>query len=218
MSDGRINLLPPAYGYRARLRLLNRRVVVAICVTAVVLVAASFHARMRRAAAESELIVAKVRAEEVLAAERRESALSEELEISRQRIESWRRVALPIPVGRVLVTMSNLLPEEVFLDEMRVDVTGIRGGYRRDLGAADRRLIGYVEGTAPDEASVRRFVEDLRARSPFEEVRRGFTALHDDDSQVLTRFSVSFEVDMEATWYSRLQKQPVVDASSEIAP
>lgn len=218
MTDGRIDLLPPAYGARARLRLLNRRIVIVICVTAVLLVALSFHARVRRAAAESQLIVAQVRSEEVLKAEHQEEALSAELDASRDRIESWRRVALSLPVGGILVTMANLLPDEVVLDEMRVDVTGIRGGYRRDSVSTDRRLIGYIEGTAPDEASVRRFVEQLRGRVPFEEVRRGFTALHEEGEQVLTRFSVSFEVDLEAPWHSTAHKQPLADATLEQTP
>jgi len=218
MSDGRINLLPPAYGARARIRLLNKRIVIAVGVTATALVALAFHARMQRATAESDLVVAQVRAEEVLKAEQQEEALLGELDASKQRIESWRQVALPIPVGKILVTMTNLLPEEVVLDDMRVDVTGIRGGYRRDSGSSYRRVIGYIEGTAPDEASVRLFVEEMRNRSPFEEVRRGFTALSEEGTEVLTRFSVNFEVDLETRWYPAETKQPMVEAIVEQQP
>jgi hypothetical protein len=107
--------------------------------------------------------------------------------------------------------MANMLPEEIILDELHVDVTGIRGGYRRDSKSTERRLVGYLEGTAPDEAMVRRFVEHLRARSPFDEVRRGFTALHEDGDRILTRFSVTFEVDMEAPWY--LEGKDLVEAA-----
>lgn len=211
MIDGRINLLPPTYGARARLRLLNRRIVIIVGFTAVLLVALSFHARVRRASAESQLIEAQGRAEEVLKAERREKDLLEVLESSRVRIDSWRRVALPLPVGGILVTMVNMLPEEIVLDDMRVDVTGVRGGYRRDSMPVNRRLVGYVEGTAPDEAMVRRFVEQLRARIPYDEVRRGFTALQDDGDRVLTRFSVTFEVDLEAPWF--LKADDLVEAA-----
>lgn len=211
MNDGRIDLLPPAYGARARLRLLNRRIAIIVGFTAVLLVALSFHARVHRASAESQLVQAQGRAAEVLKAEHREKALLEELESSRMRIDSWRRVALPLPVGGILVTMANMLPEEIILDELHVDVTGIRGGYRRDSKSTERRLVGYLEGTAPDEAMVRRFVEHLRARSPFDEVRRGFTALHEDGDRILTRFSVTFEVDMEAPWY--LEGKDLVEAA-----
>lgn len=211
MIDGRINLLPPTYGARARLRLLNRRIALIVGFTAVLLVALSFHARVRRASAESHLIEAQGRAEEVLKAERREKDLLEELESSRVRIDSWRRVALPLPVGGILVTMVNMLPKEIVLDDMRVDVTGVRGGYRRDSMPVNRRLVGYVEGTAPDEAMVRRFVEQLRARIPYDEVRRGFTALQEDGDRVLTRFSVTFEVDLEAPWF--LKADDLVEAA-----
>jgi hypothetical protein len=157
------------------------------------------------------LIEAQGRAEEVLKAERREKDLLEELESSRVRIDSWRRVALPLPVGGILVTMVNMLPKEIVLDDMRVDVTGVRGGYRRDSMPVNRRLVGYVEGTAPDEAMVRRFVEQLRARIPYDEVRRGFTALQEDGDRVLTRFSVTFEVDLEAPWF--LKADDLVEAA-----
>lgn len=201
MNDGRINLLPPAYGARARMRLLNRRIAIIVGVIAVFLVSLSFHARMSRATAESQLIVAQGRAEEVLKAERLERDLLAELEESRTRIQAWREVALPLPVGAILVTMSNMLPEGIVLDELQVDVTGIRGGYRRDSMPVQRRLVGSMEGTASDEAQIRHFVELIRQRPPFDEVRRGFTALEENDDQVYTRFSLDFEVDLESAWF-----------------
>ena len=57
-------------------------------------------------------------------------------------------------------------------------------------------MICHFEGMAPDEQTVRLLVDRLRAREPFDEVRRGFTALDEDDQGVMTRFSVSFEIDM----------------------
>ena len=79
MSDDRIDLLPPIYGARARLRILNRRIVIAVVLTSTVLVALVFHARIRRAGAESRLTEARERAEEVLRAEQREEALLNDL-------------------------------------------------------------------------------------------------------------------------------------------
>ena len=122
--------------------------------------------------------------------------LVDELELSRRRIESWRKVALPIPVGSLLVTMSNVVPESIVLDELHIDLTGVRQGYRRE-NSVDRRLIARIEGFAPDEQTVRRLVERLRDRHPFEEVRRGFTALHEEGDVVRTKFSLGFEIDME---------------------
>jgi hypothetical protein len=43
-------------------------------------------------------------------------------------------------------------------------------------------------------------VHQLRDRDPFEEVRRGFTALVEQDDGIKTRFSVDFEVDLETPW------------------
>ena len=72
MSDDRIDLLPPVFGARARLRMLNRRIVFSVLLVGTVLAALSFHARIRRSGAESGLIEARDRANEVLAAELRE--------------------------------------------------------------------------------------------------------------------------------------------------
>jgi hypothetical protein len=201
MSDDRIDLLPPVFGARARLRMLNRRIVFSILRVGMVLVALSFHARIRRSGAESGLIQARDRADEVLAAELREETLLAALESSGARIESWRQVALPLPVGSVLITMINTLPEGVVLDDLEVDVTGVRVDPRGQL-TGKRRLVGRLQGLAPDESMVRDFVVSLRGRPPFEEVRRGFTALIESDGLVQARFSVDFEVDLEAPWRS----------------
>ena len=211
MSDERINLLPPVYGARARLRILNRRIVVVVVLTSVVLVALVFHARIRRAGAEGRLAEARERADEVLRAEQREEALVADLHLSRARIDAWRNVALPLPVGGVLVTMANMLPDQIILEELQVDVTGLRMDARRDVSGS-RRLIGRLEGFAPDEATVRSFVTRLRDRPPFEEVRRGFTALLEIDGEFLTKFSVDFEVDFETPWHPVLDEEMRAEA------
>ena len=195
MNHGRIDLLPPVYGARARIRLANRRIILGSLAVGFLMVVLVFHARIRRAGAEDLLAVARDRAEQVIAAENMESRLLEEIESSRLRIEEWRRVALPLPVGRVLTTMSNVIPEDILLDRLQIDVTGIRTGVRRQR-SSDKRLLCQFEGMAPDEQTVRLLVERLRERDPFEEVRRGFTALDEGENEITTRFSVSFEVDL----------------------
>ena len=192
---GRLDLLPPVYGARARIRLANRRIVFSAMGVALLLLVLVFHARVRRAGAEDLLSVARSRAEKGIAAENMESQLLQEIEASRIRIAEWRRVALPLPVGRVLMTMSNAIPEKVTLDRLQIDVTGIRTGSRRER-SNDKRLLCQFEGIAPDEQTVRKLVEQLRDREPFEEVRRGFTALDETGPSLTTRFSVSFEIDL----------------------
>ena len=196
MKDGRLDLLPPTYGARARMRLVNQRIIMFGLGMSALLITLVLHARMSRSAAESRLVLVQEQAEKVLAAERLEARLVDELELSRRRIESWRKIALPIPVGSLLVTMSNVVPESIVLDELHIETTGVRQGYRRE-SSVDRRLIARIEGFAPDEQTVRQLVETLRDRHPFEEVRRGFTALHEEGDVVRTKFSLGFEIDME---------------------
>ncbi len=199
MSEERIDLLPPVFGARARLRLLNRRLAFVLTIAFVTMAVLSFHARISRSGAEAGLIEARERADLVLSAEQREQSLLEEILTTGERIEAWRDVALPLPVGGVLVTMANTLPEGVLLEQLQVEVTGIRVDPRGRRGNS-RRLIGHLQGFAPDEATVRAFVMALRAREPFEEVRRGYTALVAKDALVQTGFSVDFEVDLETPW------------------
>ncbi len=196
MNQGRLDLLPPMYGARARMRLVNRRIIICGLGMTILLVGLVLHARMARSSSETLLVLAQEQAEKVLVAERLEARLIEELELSRRRIESWRKIALPIPVGSLLVTMANVVPDSIVLEELHIDMTGIRQGYRRE-SSVDRRLIARIEGFAPDEQTVRRLVETLRERHPFEEVRRGFTALHEENDLIRTKFSLGFEIDME---------------------
>lgn len=196
MKEGTLDLLPPMYGARARMRLVNRRIILFGLGMSILMIGITLHARMSRASSESRLVLAQEQAEKVLIAEHLEARLLDELEMSRRRIESWRKIALPIPVGSLLVTMANVVPDSIVLDELHIDMTGIRQGYRREA-SVDRRLIARIEGFAPDEQTVRRLVETLRSRHPFEEVRRGFTALHKDGDLVRTKFSLGFEIDME---------------------
>ena len=44
-------------------------------------------------------------------------------------------------------------------------------------------------------------VETLRDLHPFEEVRRGFTALHEDGDVIRTKFSLGFEIDIDRSWF-----------------
>ena len=199
MNDERIDLLPPIYGARARLRILNRRIAMSCAAAAMILVCLVFHARISRSTAEDRLVDERERADEVLHAEHREEMLLQGIDLSGERIEAWREVALPLPVGGVLVTMINTLPDEITLQDLQVDVTGVRVDSRgQRLG--ERRMVGRLEGFAPDEGHVRTFVTRLRGRAPFESVRRGFTALVEDEGIVRTRFSVDFEVDLETPW------------------
>ena len=195
MINGRLDLLPPIYGARARIRLANRRIILASLGVAVFLLILVFHARIRSAGADDRLAAARDLAEKVIAAEALETQLLEEIAQSSARIEQWRRVALPLPVGQILMTMSNVIPQEIRLEQLQIDVTGIRTGYRRDR-VSEKRMLCNFEGTAPDEQTVRMLVDRLRSREPFDEVRRGFTALDEGDQGVLTRFSVSFEIDL----------------------
>ena len=112
--------------------------------------------------------------------------------------------------------MSNMLPEGIVLDELQVDVTGIRGGYRRDSMPVQRRLVGSMEGTASDEAQIRHFVELIRQRPPFDEVRRGFTALEENGDQVYTRFSLDFEVEMISSRRLRSPPAPAALSSADM--
>ena len=195
MNHGRLDLLPPIYGARARIRLANRRIILGSLGVAALLLVLVFHARIRSAGADDRLAAARDRAEMVIAAEALETRLLEEMEESRLRIEQWRSVALPLPVGKVLMTMSNVVPPEIRLEQLQIDITGIRSSYRRDQ-SLDKRMICHFEGMAPDEQTVRLLVDRLRSREPFDEVRRGFTALDEGDQGVMTRFSVSFEIDL----------------------
>ena len=81
MKDGRLDLLPPMYGARARMRLVNQRLIMFGLGMFALLVALVIHARMSRSASESRLVIAQEQAEKVLAAERLEARLVDELEL-----------------------------------------------------------------------------------------------------------------------------------------
>ena len=90
MINGRLDLLPPIYGARARIRLANRRIILASFGVAVFLLILVFHARIRSAGADDRLAAARDLAEKVIAAEALETQLLEEIAQSSARIEQWR--------------------------------------------------------------------------------------------------------------------------------
>jgi len=87
MINGRLDLLPPIYGARARIRLANRRIILASLGVAFFLLILVFHARIRSAGADDRLAAARDLAEKVIAAEALETQLLEEIEQSSARIE-----------------------------------------------------------------------------------------------------------------------------------
>lgn len=212
MNGNRIDLLPPVFGARARLRMLHKRLGIAFGVTVILLLGLSFHARITRAHSERSLMQAREHAEQVLHAERREKSLRENLRESRERVEAWRRVALPLPIGSTLVTMVNMLADNIVLEKLDIDVLNALGSSAHNANPSTerRRVIGRIVGFAPDDAVVREFVFRLRGREPFEEVRRGFTAREEQGDVVRTRFSVEFEVDLDVAW------APVVEWNADL--
>lgn len=201
MSTRRMDLRPG--GVRDRVRestersFVSRAAVVAGCL----LVAAWTVGAVRLGTARRTHAEVVDRAEATMAIERDLAVTMGDLERLGDDLAAWRRVTIPFSTGPLVAAIVADLPESATLERLELDASSLvaaplRTGRR--ASEASRRIDGELEGFAATDEAVAEFVDALRARPFFREVRVESTRHRDLEGDAARSFRIGFGIDLEA--------------------
>ena len=182
MKQQPIDLLPDAIRARSQAGVVAGRYVVSVLIGVVLLGLTATHSRLMLDLARQRLRVAEEHADIVLSAEAKAAHLRQTLQETRQFIERYELIALPIDLSRVVATVTNVLPPSATLDRIDVyagprrNTRSARGkGDRENQGAVPRMLTGELSGFAATDQDVAQLVANLEHVGVFEKVSLDFS-------------------------------------------
>ena len=171
-----LDLLPQAYGAPLRARLRDRRLVLAGLVVLGCLLVLLLHSRIRSAAAVDLLERSESREAEVRSILAMESTLP--------------RPAMDLPTGRLLATVSNLVPPGITL--LGIDLESVGSDAAIEPGA---RRHCRLEGLAPGRNELLDLVDGIARHRYFRKVRHWCTEPTSGLGPAPRHFTVDFDID-----------------------
>lgn len=184
---------------RERTRLVQLCTVAAVCLSA-----AWSAAAWRLGESRSNHARAVTRADEVLRVERELAEITDRFEDAGRRLEAWRRCSIPFGAAPLLAAIANDLPESGTLERIEFDAASliagpVRGGRARSEVDSRRRIEAEIEGFTATDADVALFVEALRRRPLFRDVRVESTRHRSIEDHTARAFRIVFEIDLETS-------------------
>lgn len=207
MRQHPIDLLPDSIRARSQAGVVAGRYVVAALLALILLGLTVTHSRLMLDLARQRLRVAEEQADIVLQAEAKADALRAGLNESREYIDRYQLLALPVEFSRVVATVVNVLPASATLD--RIDVyAGSRRQNRsvRSRGRpepeepVDRELVGELSGFAATDQDIAQLVFNLQALAFFDRVSLDFSRTRSVRGHNAREFRISFAADLETRY------------------
>jgi Tfp pilus assembly protein PilN len=186
-----MNLLPDQYVERSKNKARSSRVAVAIIITLCVIAAVATHSRLSMNAAVENLITTQARANS--AVELEVDATS--LELKKARLESfiarYNNEKTIFPMSDLIATISNMIPDEMTLEEMSLDIISTDAG---------NGISGRLSGFAESDERIASFVSSLQGEEPFSSVSMDFSRSRTVREKRARGFRISFLIDLDKTW------------------
>lgn len=186
-----MNLLPDSYVERSKNKARSSRVAVSIIGTLCVIAFFATHSRLAMNAAVENLLTTQTRANSALELEVDASSL----ELKKAKLESfvkrYKKEAIVFPMGDLLATVTNMIPDEMTLEEFSLDIV------KTEIGNG---ISGRLSGFAVSDECIADFVTSLQIEEPFHEVSMDFSRSREIRSQRARGFRISFYIDLDKTW------------------
>lgn len=207
MSQHPLDLLPDSIRARSEAGARMGRYITAFVITVLVVVALTTHARLSLQGARAQLRTAEADADRVLTQEQKIETLQTQLTDLRGELELYSRVALPLPISRVVATIVNELPDSVALDRIDLDAQTRRSGQGPRTRSAEqtdqqlpRILVGELGGFAASDQDITELVKRLEGTAPFRDVNLDYSRSRLVRTQSAREFRVSFRIDLDARY------------------
>jgi hypothetical protein len=142
------------------------------------------------------------RAEATMAIESELAATMKEMDRLGDDLDDWRTVSIPFRSSELLAAIITDLPESAGLERLELDAGSLvaaplRAPRRDEHRDTPRRIEGEIEGFAASDEAVAAFVDALRVRPFFADVRVESTRHLDLEGNPARSFRLAFLIDLE---------------------
>ena len=186
-----MNLLPERYIERSLNSARSSRVAIAIIVTLAVIAAVATHSRLAMNAAVDQLIISQSRANSALKLEVDATSLQVRKTKLANFIERYDNSTNAFPMGSLVATISNLIPESMTLEEMTLDIVQTEKG---------NGINGRLSGFATSDELIAEVVSSMQSHEPFGTVRMDFSRSRTVRGLRARGFRISFLIELDKTW------------------
>ena len=186
-----MNLLPEQYIERSKNKARSNRVAISIIVTLCTIAAFATHSRLAMNASVEKLVTTQASANNALELE----VDATSLEIKKARLESfvsrYNYEKTVFPMGDLVATIANMLPVELTLEELSLDIV------KNETGNG---ISGRLSGFASIDDKIASFVSSLQDEEPFDAVSMDFSRSRTVRDQRARGFRISFHINLDHTW------------------
>ena len=186
-----MNLLPEQYIQRSKNKARSNRVAIAIITTLCVIAAFATHSRLAMNAAVEKLVTTQTRANSALELEIDATSL----ELKKAKLESfiqrYENVKIVFPMADLVATISNMIPNEMTLEELSLDIIQTETG---------NTISGRLAGFAESDERIASFVAALQLEEPFSAVNMDFSKSRTIREKRARGFRISFHIDLDKPW------------------
>ena len=207
MKQRPIDLLPEGIRARGQAGVVAGRYVAALLIGVVLVGLMGTHSHLVRDLARQRLRAAQKEADIALSAEARAEQLRLNLEDTRQFIDRYDVIALPLDLSRVVATLVNILPQSATLERITLDGGVSRGNVSARARAAGesegprpRVLNGELTGFALSDQDVAQIVTELERLGLFEHVSLDYSRTRAVRGRNAREFRISFRADLDVRY------------------
>ena len=188
-----MNLLPEQYVVRSRNRARSSRVAIIVICTLCAVVAVATHSRFTLNSSASELISAQARANTAIELEVDASSLKLQKDELDTFLKRYKNAEIVFPMGSLVATITNIIPESMTLEELSLDMVEIQG---------QSGISGQLAGFALSDQIIAEVVSTLQSNHPFSRVRMDFSRSRTIRNTQARGFRISFFIDLNQSWDS----------------
>lgn len=186
-----MNLLPKQYVDKSKSKARSNRVAVVIIGTLCVVAIFATHSRLAMNSSVEKLVTTQARANSSLELE----VDATSLELKKAKLESfikrYEKERILFPMGDLVATISNMIPTEMTLEELSLDIV------QSDSGNA---ISGRLAGFAESDERIASFVSALQHEAPFDGVNMDFSRSRTIRGYQSRGFRISFQIDLDKPW------------------
>ena len=226
-----INLMPVQYRQRQREARWRRQFIACAAMAVAVIGALVSHARYGHGERRKAVNALTQRVTRLEAVRAEAMSIARQADAVAAQLEQYERLALPIDVSRVIATASHLMPDDLVLTGLHLQVEqraesmsameelrnrvakskGHKGSEKRIV----RVLVAELSGIGPENAEVAAFIERLEDHSLFGKTQLDYDRTKVLDHGLIREFRVRFEIDLERRYADAETLEDVRFASSD---
>ena len=199
-----MNLLPERYIERSLNSARSSRVAIAIITTLAVVAVVATHSRLAMNAAVERLVISQSRANSALTLEVDATSLEIRKTQLANFIERYDNSTNVFPMGSLVATITNLIPESMTLEDMSLDIVQTAKG---------SGISGRLSGFATSDELIAGVVSSLQNHAPFGSVRMDFSRSRTVRGCRARGFRISFLIELDQSW--QLAKRSAFVGSDE---